>query len=179
MMIDVTALNEKLCEAQRIFNESKKPEGDEDAKHLAAMVVMEAITNLVYQANSNPIKVLEPIDWMMNEFMRKVYSDPVKHQKPQYDAVRMGIASGAVDLLMREGLKREDAARRVCRQSQVSTPEALIEFRKNIGKGKVVEIATEAKIGFVNEVKIRLKDIESPDLRKKAILKSVKILSYR
>ena len=179
MIIDVTALNEKLREAQRIFNESKKPEGDEDAKNLAAMVVIEAITDLVHQANSNPIAVLEPIDWMMNQFMRKVYSDPVKHHKPQYDAVRMGIAAGAIDLLIREGLKLDDAARQVCRESQVSTPKALIEFRKNIGKPRGVDIAKKAKIDFVTVVRIRLKDIENQDLRKKAILKSVRTLSYR
>jgi len=161
------ALHAALGEAATVFRGSKP---------LAAMVALEAITKLIEETHPEPLKVLEPIDWMMAEFIQQELPEP---GLSQFDAVRLGIAAGAIDLLKAEKLKVPEAAQLVSRQCGLGTKTQLETFRKNVGKDIGNAMAKQARLEFVNSVKPHLREIKSTELRKEAILSAARALAYK
>jgi hypothetical protein len=162
------SVHEKLAEAVTMFEEDKQ---------LGAFMALQAFVKVVEKTHPKPWSVLKPIHWMMNEFAHDPSTDS---GKPLFDAMRGGIAAGAIDLLKIDKMTIAEAARLVARECDLGTAKQLIEFRKNIGRGREKPVAAKARLQFVNTVKAELSETTKKDLRQKAILREVrKTLSYK
>ena len=141
-----------------------------DDQNRGAILALRAVTNLIRREGMEHVSAPIPFYWL---------SDKIAHEalggvgKNDFDAGRMGMAAGAVDLLKSEGNSLHEAARLVAREIDGMDAAQLIEFRKNLGKGRAKSGAIEARRDFVRYIGPMLEPHTSKDFRKKCILRGI------
>ena len=116
---------------------------------------------------------LLPLVWLASS-MNDAFSDA--GQKPFHDAHTWAFAAAAVDLLKQSGVEIAEGARLVARAANREfDAKQLIEFRKNIRKGRVRDEAADAYHWCVSQQGPRLNNL-SEAARRKAVLHMVRTL---
>jgi len=143
----------------------------EKSEILGAMAALEAVMKFVQNRVPDRAAIV-PLTWLS----MKLADEALERQgKSLFDATRLGIVSGFIDLLKLEGIKVNDAAQMIARKSNGVTAAKLLEFRKNVGKGRASADAIESRRVILN-----LRNIldETPDreTRIKAVMNAVENL---
>lgn len=132
-MTDRTAIDRLRVQLEIALKKFKEIDGREGEAHAILAVCQFLIDQKVER------RLIAPLHSVAGKIAE---ADKTTATKPMMVAVQMTTAAWAIDVLKGAGLKLSDAAKRVATATEFDD-KALLEFRKNLGKGRVRPEAVE------------------------------------